>query len=72
MKHLRIGTPVIVYIPIKDRAAHAPIVKYHGEEMLIANRKGADKVDHAYYELLGAESDFGIPYAFVREWLIPV
>ena len=71
MKYMSIGHKVIVHIPQSERTAHAPLVKYHEQEMRIANRVTVSQ-NYVYYELLGAESDFGIPYAFVREWLIPV
>lgn len=75
MKYLNVGHKVLVHIPESDREAHAPIMKYHGKEMIVAARKslGHFKTTYVYYELVGAESDhWGIPYGFIREWLIQV
>ena len=68
MKYMSIGDRVLVHIPEEDRVNHRCLMKYHGQEMKIADRKGIKTT--AYYKLVGAESEYGIPYCFIKEWLI--
>ena len=70
MKYMSIGDRVMVSIPLNERKAHSPIAKYHGQEMKIADRITRLNGQKVYYELVGAESEYGIPYAFIKEWLI--
>lgn len=73
MKYMSVGHKVLVMIPDEDKQTHAAVVKYHGQEMKIADRKAINKRDnYVYYKLVGAESDYGIPYSFIRDWLIPL
>lgn len=70
MEYMSIGHKVMVVIPAEDRKSFAPQAQYHGQEMKIANRVKVKHSENVYYELVGAESKYGIPYAFLREWLI--
>lgn len=70
MKYMSIGDKVLVSIPANEQRVHTPIAKYHGQEMQIANRVTRSNGLKVYYELVGAESQYGIPYGFVKEWLI--
>lgn len=69
MKYLNVGDKVLVTIPKEDRAAHLAVMKYNGKTMTISRRKPCGKLRVPYYELEGAKSEHGIPYAFVKEWL---
>ena len=70
MKYLNVGDKVLVAIPKEDRASHLAVMKYNGKTMTISRRKPCGKLRVPYYELKGAKSDLGIPYAFVKEWLV--
>ena len=70
MEYMSVGHKVMVAIPAEDRKTFAPQAQYHGQELKISNRVKIGKTDKVYYELVGAESKYGIPYAFIREWLI--
>ena len=62
------GHRVMVVLPEDARKANPMLTKYNGQEMKVVK-----KVLHGtryYYELEGAESEYGIPYAFCTEWLI--
>ena len=72
MRYLSIGHKVIVNIPVADRQAQKAIAKYHEQEMIVANRVAVGRLRDPYDELVGAASEWGIPYAFVKDWLIPV
>lgn len=70
MKYMSVGDKVLVHIPEEDRVHHSCLMKYHGQEMKIADRKSLKRTTAVYYKLVGAESEYGIPYCFIREWLI--
>lgn len=70
MTYMSIGTKVLVHIPDDDKSVHREVARYHGQEMKIANRVSLRKGTAIYYELVGAESQYGVPYGFVKEWLI--
>lgn len=72
MKYMSVGHKVLVHIPEEDQAAHSAVAKYHGQEMKIADRKCVRHSNNVYYTLVGAESEYGIPLSFIREWLIPL
>ena len=45
--------------------------KYNGTLMRISKTKMVNGMNwFTYYELDGAESEKGIPYSFMREWLV--
>lgn len=70
MKYLSIGREVIVSIPPNEIEGN-PIGKYDGMTMEIATRRTFNHSDKTYYELVGAVSKYGVPYGFIREWLLP-
>lgn len=70
MKYMSIGHLVIVSIPPED-LPNNPVARFNGEKMRIANRVQPKRATQPYYELVGAESRYGVPYAFIREWIIP-
>lgn len=70
MKYLSVGHKVLVHIPEAERRTQAFLTKYHEQEMTVANRVTRGKHRVPYYELVGAESEYGIPYAFLKAWLI--
>lgn len=69
MRYMSIGHKVIVNIPKEDKTNFPMLMKYQGQEMVIANRVSLKHATDVYYELVGAESEYGIPYGFVRQWL---
>ena len=70
MKTLGAGDRVLVNIPLGERHIHKPIAKYHGQEMVIAKRVFHQQGMKVYYELVGAESEYGVPFGFAKDWLI--
>lgn len=72
MNYMSIGHEVMVHIPESERKDCNPLAKYHGQKMKIADRKVGYRGKGVYYELVGAESEYGIPYGFIKEWLIQV
>lgn len=72
MNYMSVGQKVIVHIPPEDRMANKSLMQYHGQEMTIAKRVARMKKQKVYYELVGAESEYGIPYGFIKDWLIPL
>lgn len=72
MKYLGVGDKVLVHIPLEDRVSHASIMKYNDKKMIVARRTilGKTQSNYVYYELAGAESEYHIPYGFIREWLV--
>lgn len=70
MNYMSIGHKVLVHLPTEVRKQQ-PIGKYHGQEMVITNRVTVGHPNHVYYELGGAVSEpWGIPFAFIKEWLV--
>lgn len=72
MNKTRIGDEVLVSLP-KDEMIPENMLKFHG---VIATVDKIRKVKRAnitesYFELSGAVSDKGIPYGFMKEWLLP-
>ena len=67
MKYMSIGHKVLVCIPQFERGRNL-VAQYNGQTMTIANRVSVGK--DVYYELVGAESEFGVPFGFLKEWLI--
>ena len=67
---LKIGDKVKVCIKPGEPTATPAVRKYNKAVSVIS------KVSYAgssyYYELLGCESDFGIPFSFAEEWLMPM
>lgn len=70
MKYLNVGDKVLVAIPSEDRGTHFQLLKYNNKQMIITRRKPVGRLRTPYYELEGAKSEHGIPYAFVKEWLV--
>ena len=71
MKYMSIGRVVIVSIPPED-LPNNPVAIFQGQKMRIANRVMPSRATQPYYELVGAESRYGTPYGFLRDWLIPI
>ena len=72
MRYMSVGDKVLVHIPAEDRINHRCLMQYHEQTMKIADRRSIrrSKNNYVYYELVGAESKYGIPYGFIKEWLI--
>ena len=71
MKFLKIGSRVLVRVPLEDSQTHKAVAKYNGKEMKIAKRVLLKHQSRVYYELDGAKIN-GMPLSFVGEWLIPL
>ena len=71
MKHMSVGTKVLVFLPEEDRKVHKAAAEYHGKQMKISHRVSRANGTKVYYELAGAELN-GLKLGFVREWLIPL
>ena len=72
MKYLNVGDKVEVRIPQKDKADNPMLMQYNGQIMRITRRQPCGCALIPYYELEGAVSPKGKPYAFVKEWIIEV
>lgn len=68
-KYLNVGTDCVVNVPKMDFENYAILGKYNGKAMKVTKKVLLGN-GLPYFELEGAVSDKGIPYAFVREWLI--
>lgn len=70
---LNTGDRVKVYLPKKELTLSQAVRQFHGIETKISGQhfytEGGGK--RTYY-LAGCVSDFGIPYEFLAEWLIPL
>ena len=69
-KYLNVGNECVVRIPKEDAVNFGMLNKYDGEIMKVSRKKPLGSANTPYFELDGAVSDKGIPYAFIREWLI--
>lgn len=67
---LKKGDKVIVNVPLHEQSVHTSAAKYNGQEMKIARRVAHFSGTRVYYELVGAESEYGVPYGFTKDWLI--
>ena len=49
-----------------------PAMKFHGQEFTVARRCAVKKgqITRWYWELYGAESEWGVPYGFCEEDLV--
>ena len=60
----------IVKVEIGPGEAADSVRKYEGELRRISEVKTLSKARERYFELVGAESEHGIPFAFVEDWLV--
>ena len=61
-----------VFVNIEPAELAGSVMKYSGKTMrvrAVKTVKGAGKATYHYYELEGAESEHGVPFAFVSDWL---
>lgn len=70
MNYLNVGDKVLVFVPPEDRAVHAIAARYNEQKMAVSRRVPVGRHRVPYYELKGAESEFGVPYGFVKDWLV--
>lgn len=66
------GDKVIVNVPLHEQKVHSSAAKYNGQEMTITRRVARLNGQTVYYELKGAESEYGIPFSFAKDWLIQI
>lgn len=69
---MKYGDKVLVHIPEDERKTHTSIAAYHGRTMIIRRRVTLARAQRVYYELYEAESEYGVPFGFVQEWLMPI
>lgn len=68
-KYLNVGAECVVNVPKIDEN-YAVLGKFNGKAFTVVKKVPLGRNAVPYFELKGAVSDKGIPYAFVREWLI--
>lgn len=68
--NIRPGDDVMVHIPLEDRTHNEELMKYQGVVMPVTRRVSGFRRTKYYFELEGAVSDKGIPYAFIMDWLV--
>lgn len=66
----KIGDRVKVCIPKDEPTAIDGIKKYNGSIRVVSFYKRVSTA--CYYELVGCRSEYGVPYAFADEWLLPI
>lgn len=74
-KIINVGDRVKVMVPNTDKFGSRDISQINGNTYTVSNivrTRRATGGNEATYELEGAKSSFGIPYTFVKDWLIPV
>lgn len=71
-KYLNVGAECVVNVPKFEAESYAILGKYNGKLMTVVKKVPLGRNGIPYFELKDAVSDKGIPYAFVREWLIAV
>ncbi len=76
---LRRGDLVRVHVANHDRFGSRDIRNINGQVFTISKvhapyvySSSRAKATESYYELEGVESSHGIPYSFIKDWLIPV
>lgn len=69
-RRLRNGERVTLMIPNTDRSGSREIRKFNGNTFEISNSR---QLKFGYiYELKGVVSKMGVPFSFVRDWLMPL
>ena len=71
---ITVGSKVIVAYPSDGQFLNDPARKLNGEEFVVKEKKTIMVGSHPrwYWELYGAESEYGIPYGFCEEDLIRI
>lgn len=69
---ITLGSKVIVSYPADGQFLNDPARKYDGKEFVVKRKRTimVGKTPRWYWELYGAESEYGIPYGFCEEDLI--
>ena len=67
-KKLNPGTDVVVMIP-QDGQTNDPAIKLNGQMFKLKRKKMVTSIKW-YWELEGAESEYGVPYGFCEETLL--
>lgn len=72
MYKTKVGDEVLVSLP-SDEMIPENMSKYHGAIATVDKIRKIKRanITETYYELSGAVSDKGIPYGFMKEWLLP-
>lgn len=74
---LKIGQEVIISFDPKDHYTGNPARQFNGQTAIIKKKNhlkyGSRHSNYSIlYELEGIESEFGIPYSFVADQLLPI
>ena len=71
---ITVGSKVIVAYPSDGQFLNDPARKLNGKEFVVKRKKVIMLGNHPrwYWELYGAESEYGVPYGFCEEDLIKI
>ena len=69
---ITLGSKVMVAYPADGQFLNDPARKFNGKEFIVKRKKVimTSRAPRWYWELYGAESEYGIPYGFCEEDLI--
>lgn len=72
MYKTKVGDEVLINLP-KDEMMPENMLKFHGATATVDKIRKIKRanITESYFELSGAVSDKGIPYGFMKEWLLP-
>lgn len=70
---IRVGDKVTVFIPREDwdKCGSKEMLKLNNRKFKVNMIKNPKGTAHLYYELQGVKSRAGIPFAFIKEWILP-
>ena len=71
---IKLGSKVLVAYPDNGQFTNDPARKYDGKEFVVKKKKVimVGRIPRWYWELYGAESEYGISYGFCEEDLIRI
>ena len=69
---ITVGSTVLVDVPVGDDTKM--LVKFNEMETVVTNKRSikVNENRQTLYELKYCESVFGIPYSFMKEWLVEI
>ena len=68
-RKLKIGEKVTLAIPFTDRSGSQELAAFNGHTFEVSSARST-KLGYIY-ELKGVKSKMGVPFSFVRDWLVP-
>ena len=74
VEKITLGSRVLVAYPSDGQFMNDPARKFDGKEFVVKSKKTimVGRVPRWYFELYGAESEYGVPYGFCEEDLIKI